>query len=140
MSDKNLGDKQPWLVPVVVAVVGAISAVSVAWLNKPQPSVTPTLGAAAQLYSSSEQNPKPVFLVMLSTRSLAEAKTTADEFKAKGYEATVYKSINGLLAVAIKSLSKSDAETMLERLKQVGLVPEDSSLSNGERWTEKIYP
>jgi SPOR domain len=123
-----------------VAVVGAISTVAVAWLNKSQLPVTSTPSQLLNYAHSPGQNPKPVFLVIMSTQSLAEAKATADELKAKGYEATVYKSINGSLAVTIKSLSKSDAEAMLERLKQVALVREDSYLSNGERWTEKIYP
>jgi hypothetical protein len=41
MSDKDSGDKQPWLVPVIVAVVGAVSTIAVAWINKPQPSPSP---------------------------------------------------------------------------------------------------
>lgn len=43
MSGKDSGDKQPWMVPVLVATVGAISAVIVAWLSKPlQPTTSST--------------------------------------------------------------------------------------------------
>jgi GUN4-like len=34
MSDNDSGNNQPWMVPVVVAIVGAISAIAVAWINK----------------------------------------------------------------------------------------------------------
>lgn len=37
MSD----NKQPWVVPIVVAIVSAVSAIAVAWINKPQQSVLP---------------------------------------------------------------------------------------------------
>jgi hypothetical protein len=38
MSDKDSGDKQPWLVPVAIAVLSTVSAVAVALINKPQPT------------------------------------------------------------------------------------------------------
>lgn len=39
MSDKGSGDKQPWIVPVAVALIGAVSAIAVAWINKPPQSI-----------------------------------------------------------------------------------------------------
>jgi hypothetical protein len=41
MSDKDSGDKQPWLVPIVLAVISTISAIAVAWINNPQPTPSP---------------------------------------------------------------------------------------------------
>lgn len=40
MADKDSGDKQPWVVPVLIALVSATSAVIVAWVSKPQQPVT----------------------------------------------------------------------------------------------------
>ncbi|MBD2000773.1 hypothetical protein H6G00_29895 [Leptolyngbya sp. FACHB-541] len=105
-----------------------------------QDNTIDTQTATTQLEPSSRQNTEPIFLVVTSTQFFAEAKSDADELIEKGYEVTVYKSKNDFFAVTIESLSKPDAEAMLERLKQLGLIREDSHLSDGSRWTEKIYP
>ena len=42
MADKDSGNNQPWLVPVVVAVIGAVSTVVVAWLSRPSPKLSET--------------------------------------------------------------------------------------------------
>jgi hypothetical protein len=47
MADNSSGDKQPWLVPILVAVVDSISAIAVAWINKSQPT-TPQNGSSSQ--------------------------------------------------------------------------------------------
>lgn len=52
MADKNSGDKQPWAVPVLVALVGAISAVIVAWINKSQQPI-PQIMSSPQAVSPS---------------------------------------------------------------------------------------
>jgi hypothetical protein len=58
MADKDSGNNQPWLVPVVVAVVGAISTVAVAWISKPQLSATPT-ASSPQASSSTSPTSSP---------------------------------------------------------------------------------
>ena len=56
MSDKGSGDKQPWLIPIIVAVISTISAVAVALINRP-PTPAPTLPQAA---SSPTPTPTPL--------------------------------------------------------------------------------
>ncbi|MDY7049248.1 MAG: GUN4 domain-containing protein [Microcystis panniformis WG22] len=58
MSDKGSGDKQPWIVPIAVAIVGAISAIAVAWINKPpQPTLSPSTSSTT--LSTLVPSPKP---------------------------------------------------------------------------------
>jgi hypothetical protein len=41
MADNDSNNKQPWLVPVIVAIVGTVGTVAVAWINKPPQATTP---------------------------------------------------------------------------------------------------
>jgi hypothetical protein len=71
MADKDSGDKQPWVVPVLVAIVGAISAVTVAWLNKPQQSATQATSSPQTISPPSIQPSSPVLaLTSLINKSM----------------------------------------------------------------------
>jgi hypothetical protein len=64
VADNDSDKKQPWLVPISVAVVGAISAVAVAWLNKPQsqppmPPITSSTPSATTQALQSESSSMP---------------------------------------------------------------------------------
>lgn len=52
MADSNSDNKQPWLVPVIVAVVGAISTVAVAWISKLPSQTTTSLSSQSFQVSS----------------------------------------------------------------------------------------
>jgi len=58
VADNDSDKKQLWLVPILVAVVGAISTVAVAWLNKPQ-SQPPTPLITSSISSATTQAPQP---------------------------------------------------------------------------------
>lgn len=52
MADNDSNNKQPWLVPVIVATIGAVSTVVVAWLSKPSPSPPETTSSSSSETSS----------------------------------------------------------------------------------------
>ncbi|MGB3669400.1 MAG: hypothetical protein WA984_04765 [Phormidesmis sp.] len=58
MSDKDLEKKQSWIVPVTVAVVGAVSTVTVAWISRPIPTVE--AAAEANVQELIQPSPPPI--------------------------------------------------------------------------------
>jgi hypothetical protein len=58
MSNNNSGNNQPWLVPIIVAIVGAASTIAVAWINKPQPS-TPIASPSPSSTNTYIASPSP---------------------------------------------------------------------------------
>lgn len=46
MSRKDSGNKHPWLVPILVAIIGAISTITVALISQSQSSASPTTVSA----------------------------------------------------------------------------------------------
>jgi hypothetical protein len=67
-NDNNSSNKQSWLVPIVLAVLSTISAIAVAWINRPQqssdpsksPSVSPSLPTATPLPSQIPSSPTSI--------------------------------------------------------------------------------
>ena len=64
MANKDSNSVKPWFVPIAVAVIGALSTVVVAWINK-RPSNSPVSqkSPASSIEQSQEENPDPSFPV-----------------------------------------------------------------------------
>lgn len=59
-NDDSNNKKGSWIVPIAVALIGAISTVLVAWLSKPQFDSSPSPSSTADpVASSTVQNPSP---------------------------------------------------------------------------------
>lgn len=58
MADNDSNNKQPWLVPVIVAIVGTVGTVAVAWINKPPQATPPT--ATSPTASSTQPSSTPI--------------------------------------------------------------------------------
>lgn len=57
MSDKDSADKQPWLVPIVLAVITTIGAVAVAWINAPKQPDSQKIPPTSSTPPSSQETP-----------------------------------------------------------------------------------
>lgn len=82
MADKDSSNNQFWVVPVVVAVIGAISTIAVAWLNKSSssPPVTQTSSPKPSIASSQEAS---TALSSTTTGSLEQpVRLSPDQIKA----------------------------------------------------------
>lgn len=68
MAENDSDKKQPWLVPVVVAVVGAISTVAVALINKPSSSQEST--SKSEAHTLQAVNPEGIKLFVSKGETL----------------------------------------------------------------------
>jgi hypothetical protein len=60
MTDENSDKKQPWFVPVAIALLGSISAVAVAFLNKPPSPPSPVLPSTSPSVSVTPTTSAPI--------------------------------------------------------------------------------
>lgn len=95
MADNDSGNKQPWIIPVVVAIIGAFSAIAVAWINKPQQPAQPS--ASPSITSTVSPTPPKSVASSPSSQSSSSAQTVN------------YKLLKNFLAN--KEFKKADEET-----------------------------
>ena len=59
MADNDSSSKQPWLVPVIVAIVGTVGTVAVAWISKPPQATSSTAPSPTTSSTQSSSTPIP---------------------------------------------------------------------------------
>ena len=79
-------------------------------------------------------------VVIASKHTLTMAKARADSLRAKGYPAEVYRTQNGIYAVTLGSFPFSLAAIERREAIRIGVGRDDSWLSAGKLWSEKVYP
>jgi hypothetical protein len=144
MADKDSSNNQSWVVPVVVAVIGAISTIAVAWLSRPlssppaiqtsspTPSIAPSQEASTALSStgSLEQSVrltpdqiKALLVGRIEQGRLIEPSNATTEGNAGTWYNAYYYSDNTML------YRRSASETGSERW--IWVVEENGSLCRG---------